>query len=499
MSVSFTYGDYEFKPAPLFSIQSEPLKTPDGTGYGILHNISLEGNILLTGAEISSGIIGVFQEIEAFKDALDHDGKPLIVSCNDSGILSGYPVINNYSIQNASDNYTLRATYNVDLTMPTTVLGTGSDVFNSSVIPPYIESVSENWDVELQDERLPFTWTTDGGTTEKFGYVAAVTHTVDVTARIAYTGDRISNTPWEDAMAYATGRLGFDGRFVDMDNILPLPGDGFTTTGVFNNYRQISTNKTEGTISVTETFIVTPSGTNSLPNNCIETFDIDVSRSDGIDTVSIQGEIRGLADVTYTGTNGLEVESSKYSAASGYFNLIKPRLFDRAKTAHLTTSGTCFRNLNPQTRARTIGINLIDGIITYNYQYDTVTSGCITGDCLISQQITIDDQLAADVFAQQIILGRAAGPILQDIGTITARTRSVNIELTTLPPESCGTVDELYAPVPTGAVQDFIDVISGDLISNYSQVFVSSDAQNWNFTNGKYTKSIAFTYNNCTT
>ena len=82
MSVLFTYGDYSFEPAPLFSIQSEPLKTNDGSGYGILHQISLEGTILLSGADsLNSGIKGLTKNIDQFKKALDHDGKPLVAYC----------------------------------------------------------------------------------------------------------------------------------------------------------------------------------------------------------------------------------------------------------------------------------------------------------------------------------------------------------------------------------------------------------------------------------
>jgi len=68
--VTFTYGDYLFRPAPLFSINSEPLKTPDGTGYGVIHNVTFNGTLLSTGAvETESGIAGVIQEIESLKEA----------------------------------------------------------------------------------------------------------------------------------------------------------------------------------------------------------------------------------------------------------------------------------------------------------------------------------------------------------------------------------------------------------------------------------------------
>lgn len=501
-TLTFKYGDYNFRPRPLLSINSRPLKTPDGTGYGVIHDISLEGSLITTGTEIDSGILGVFDKVEIMKDALDHDGKLLVISCDDEPIISGYPTVEGYSIDKSSDNYTREAKYKIDFNIPTTILGSGNDAFNSSVYPPFVESCNESWDVELRDDRMPFDWTLTDGTVEKFGYIAAVTHTVDVKARIAYTGDRVSNVPWEDAKKYATGKLGFDNDFVSLTGVLGLPGGGyFTDSDVFNNYRQVSTNKTDGNIRVTETFLVCPSGPNSLPNNAIETFDISHSQDGGTVNVSINGEIQGLVDVVYTGggsSNGLHVKTSKYAAATGYFDTVKGRMFDRAKTAYTGIAEECFnRPLNPQVKSRTVGLNPIEGTVSYSYNYDTRTSGCITGSCILSQNITIDDTLQTDVFASQTVLGRAAGPILQDIGTTTARVRTVNIELVTLPPTGCGSMTYIYKPVPTGAVQEFINVVSGDLLTNYSQVFVSSNSQNWNFTQGRYNKSVAFTYNNC--
>jgi len=502
--LEFKYGSYNFRPRPLFNLSSEPLKTPDGSGYGMNHSITLNGDIILTGTQLDSGILGVSDKIEILKDALDHDGRLLVISCNDSPILSGYPTVAGYSVSPEGDNMTFRAGYSIDFNMPTTILGSGNDKFNDSApFPPFVESASETWDVEFADEQTPFDWTLADGTQEKFGYKLAVTHSIDVQARIAYTGSEVSNTPWKDARDYAIDRLGFDGELVTLTGVLGLPGvDYFSRYDVFNHFRQVSTNKTDGSISIVETFVVTPSGADSLPNNALEDFEISVEQSEGLASVSIVGSIQGLAEITYTGDGGSQegfyVNAGKFAAASGYYDQIKSRLFDRARTAYLAVTGECFdRSLNPVVKSRSVGINPIEGTISYAYGYDTTTSGCITGDCLLSQNISIDDTLAQDVFASQTVLGRAAGPILQDIGTITANTRTVSVELVTLPPTACNSVTEMYKPVPTGLVHDFIGVISGDLMANYSQVFISSQSQNWNFSIGRYTKTMGFTYTNC--
>lgn len=503
MSLQFKYGEYTFSPRPLFSISSSPIKSPSGLGYGVTHTISLDGQLILTGSlPEDSGIVDLFREMEALKSGLDHDGKLLVVSCDDDPVLSGFPKINSYNINPESDNYTRRISYDVEFEMPTYVKGSDGDVFNSSVFPPYIEQCNESWDVQIQDERLPLTWSYTG-ITETLPYHLAVTHTVDVTARLVYTGSQTPSQPWVDAQKYAAEKLGFDGRYVNLSGVLPS-GSGFLGQGIYNNYRQVALNPDEGTIQVTETFVVAPSGgEGQLPPNAIETFEISTSQEGGVMSVGIQGEIQGLATIDWNRTNpsvGFAVTESKYAAATGYWDIVQGRLFGRAQEAYSAVSGDCFnRALNTTIKQRTVGINPVLGTVTYDYQFTTETSGCITGECILSQNITIDDQLATDVFASQVVIGRAAGPILQDIGTITARTRTVNIEIVTLPPTGCSTVAAIYEPVPTGSIEEFISTISGDLGASYSQVFVSQNSENWNFSQGRFTKSVGFTYNNCST
>ncbi len=505
-SIIFKYGDYEFNPKPLFNISVAPIKTPDGIGYGKDYTISLEGDLLNTGNQIDSGIVSLFNKINNLNDALSQDGRLLLISCDTTPILSGYPTIESLNIERQADNYTRHAKYTADFKLPTLIAGPSGDKFNGSGynIPPFIESCNETWDIEFQDERLPFSWTLNSGNiTEKFGYKIAVTHNIDVKARIGYTGIEVYNDVWKDAKDYAETKLGFDNEIFTLSGILSLPGTTyFTKYDTFNNYRQVSIDKSNGNIKITETFIVTPSGQNSLPNNAIETFEISTSQNEGILTVGIQGEIEGLSKISYTGygsNNGYYVTSSKFAAASGYFNKIKSRMYNRANTIYKASVDECFskRPLSKIIKQRTIGFNPIQGRISYDYQFDNTPTACITGNCILSQSITIDDTYPHDVYASQTILGRAAGPILQDIGTITNANRGVNIEIVTLPPTGCGTLAEIYKPVPTGQIEAFIAAISGDLMNNYSQVFVDSSSQSWNFTVGRYTRSISFAYTNC--
>ena len=116
------------------------------------------------------------------------------------------------------------AAYSIEMKMPTLIDGRSGDPLNDfDGGAPFIESCSETWDVDAAEGITPFMYGN-----EQFGYKLAVTHTVDVKAKIHYTGANQYATVWEQAKVYATGKLGFDSDFVKLSGILNLPGSGFS-------------------------------------------------------------------------------------------------------------------------------------------------------------------------------------------------------------------------------------------------------------------------------
>jgi len=501
MSVIFRYGDYDFDPKPAFTINVDNLKTPDNTGYGRKYTLSIQGSLLLQPNEAISGVVGTFQKIEDLKNALNQDGKLFLISCNGNPIVSGYPIISDsISFENKEDNYARRAEYKFDLEMTSLTGGDIADNFNNSSLPPFVESANESWSVDFEEERMPFQWNI-GAIVEKFGYKLLVTHDVDVQGRAVYNSQGLVE-PWKSAKTYAESRLGFDNDMVTLTGVLGIPGSSyFTSFDIFNQYRNVQIEKSNGSVKVSETFVVTPSGANSLPNNAIETFSVDISESEGVTTVGINGEIAGLAKISYSPNGIFNQQSTKLSAASGYFNVIAPRLYQRAVTVYnnINTNSAVAcgsnRSLNPKVVSKSIGVNPIDGTISYNYSFDT-RKFCIPGDCIISQNISISDTNQTDVFAEQVVLGRAIGPILQSIGTVTSRTRNVSIEMALVPPTGCD-INGVYSVVPRNQINNFISGIYNDLAANFGQVFISQNIEDFNISQGRFTKNIGFTYGGC--
>jgi hypothetical protein len=344
---------------------------------------------------------------------------------------------------------------------------------------------------------MPFDWSLSGNFREKFGYKLAVTHDVDVQGRPAYDASENIIEPWKSAKNYAETRLGFDNDMVTLTGILGIPkpdNNFFTKFDVFNQYRNVQIDKSSGSVKVTETFIVTPSGNDSLPNNAIETFSIDVNKDEAITSVTINGEIQGLAKITYDPSGVFKQESNKFTAASGYYTLIQntQRPYLRCNRVYQISKDNCDSDqLNPLLNSKSASFNPIDGTINYSQTFDNKLS-CFTDPCIVSQNITIDDNLKQDVFAEQVVIGRAVGPIIQDINTKTARTRTVTVEIVTRPSTGCSSY---YSASFTGQVENIINSLL-DQVSTSGQ-FVSENRQNWSITQGRYTRTKGIVYGEC--
>lgn len=165
--------------------------------------------------------------------------------------------------------------------------------------------------------------------------------------------------------------------------------------------------------------------------------------------------------------------------------------------------------------------NTRKGIISYDYQFNnkfTIISG------VISESISIEDTGPADVIGEAFVLGRALGPVLQNLGTKTSAKKSVTVEVTVVPPSSLGGffMQNSECPLWTGgktyqAITGIVEglkpfgdrptsmfgnptVIRGGGATNASgQVYVSRDDQSWDPTNGRYVRSMTWTHQQCQT
>jgi hypothetical protein len=281
-----------------------------------------------------------------------------------------------------------------------------------------------------------------------------------------------------------------------------------------------------------------PTGTGSLeePKNINK---IDLGFSLSLPSGGTFPEQYDLPDFSGAKSKITKLENNKYTnALSGWLSEVKPYLYRRA---HLAVNGedrtkqyiSSFQTTpqrppeNPIYSKETLlgvipvstseGHDPSKGTISYSYEYTnkfTIISG------VISENISITNEGPADSVSETQVPGRQLGPILNKTGS-TALRKTLSIEITVMPPTGVDGffVQNPVCPVYTGGyiigmintlvegVKPFgsINPPRRDIFGNYSntknkqgQVFVNSDQDTWSPTEGRYSRTVSWTYQQCT-
>jgi hypothetical protein len=238
-------------------------------------------------------------------------------------------------------------------------------------------------------------------------------------------------------------------------------------------------------------------------------------------------------------TTGKNLMASKYAnAVSGWTNEVKPYLYRRAcipMSSLDRTKGYIPGVTNPPqppnnpVYSKNSVLNIIPistsethnpkkGSISYSYEFNnkfTIISG------VLYENVSIEETGPTDVIGEAFVLGRSLGPVLQNLGTKTSTRKSVTIEVGVVPPSSMGGffMQNNTCPLWTGGTvyQTITGIIEGlkpfgDRASyifgsaNFNrgnnnaqgQVYVTNDTQSWDPTNGRYSKSVGWVYQQCT-
>lgn len=249
-----------------------------------------------------------------------------------------------------------------------------------------------------------------------------------------------------------------------------------------------------------------------------------------------------IPDVPNQASKNTLFQGSKYeNALSGWLYDIKPYLYRRAsitmnnsdRIENYITPITdppippnnplyCKETLlNPTPISTTENHDTRKGTLSYSCQYNNMLK-MISGT--ISENITITNTSPADTVSETVIIGRAIGPILQKTGS-TATKKTIAIELVVKPPSGITssfvqfTGCPLYTggyiyttlnilidgvkpfglhPVPSNATRLFDSAfLAQKAAKNAGIVFKTSDTDSWNPTSGRYTRTVEWTYQQC--
>ena len=250
---------------------------------------------------------------------------------------------------------------------------------------------------------------------------------------------------------------------LNLPTVTRLTEDGITAAKAadqayktFNYKRMPSIDVKSGTFTVTETFTLAPSITLAT-----ETVEISTSESEGEDGVeiTISGTIEGVLDnsddlaVGNIGNEDKDVErldpvsenldfategkvkdtNSKYQNALLHFNKsVDPKLKQTAEAIARKTDRLSSSTISSSPLTRNVTHQPTQGIITYNVSYKATRVGSGGNNLryipyVQSEEISINDTYPGQSFAEQLVLGRKLGPVLQNIGTQTHWQREVTI------------------------------------------------------------------------
>lgn len=315
-----------------------------------------------------------------------------------------------------------------------------------------IDSLGENWQLEIVDENL--------GTYR-------LTHAVNAKGRIQFNADgSVLKPAWQHARDYIlnTVGLGVDRRFLDASGVVSQ-GVGLTP---YNYNRRQSVDETEGVVTVNEDWLAYNAG-----GGAAAVHDQNLSlRVDpnGIRTVSVEGTITGLrvsgeADPTPT--------QSKRASMEAKWAEVQPTLYAAA-------TGVAGCPLHTAPLGVRVQTNAAQGTLTYGMEWNsrkTQFAGAL------SETISISDAGASEVYAKIPIPFRVAGPILQDLDTVEVRRRSLSIEV------QVSGLSQTYTPTQpdTSAF-----VLSQVPLS--AAVFLDQDVITWDPSQGRYSRQVGWSY-----
>lgn len=493
-----SYNSNRIIPAPLVQINKTFEKTGDGEIKGARFNLTLNGTIMAfkgspnqsgvfytgsnydpdgrtdptytVGIDENSRLAAIMRKQEAIRDLFSEEGHSLeFQSFDGSPAIKCNPRINNIEFEQGIWYDICRYTINCEADV-LYINGTaiGEDSFNQ-----YISECSESWNIETSEDKqegvgLPRTY--------------IITHNVSAKGKRFYNDEGNLESPaWEQARKYVIPKLGLNNSFLSSSGVKDLP----SYYGGYNHVRREETNINEGSYSVTETWLL-------ASGSALEEFNVSINNDtkNGVTTVGIEGNVTGLEERN----SNMSLTTSKYDNALEKFNSVSGVFLDRAQTYSGYT-------LNVVPVKTVIGKNPITGVITYNFEYDNRPSNLIPG--VKSEVISLTNSWNVDTFATIFVLGRAAGPVLQSLGTKEAKKRNLSIECVFPAATLSGSTITDYKNIfntqnprftsAASVIQNIID--AADPINNgYNQRFIANQEEVWEPTTGRYSYKVDFVY-----
>jgi hypothetical protein len=356
----------------------------------------------------------------------------------------------------------------------------------------YLEEATENWSVEPQEE----------GSDENSPYTFLVNHQVTARGKRVYDGaGAVTSEAWEEAEKWVKTKItstgGADPQSItsDQQNTVTLGTTGLNLSGYlpYNRMRSENVDEMEGSYSVSETFLL-------AKENSTQGFSLSLkaSQSTGLTVVSLSGDVSGLDDneEQLDVYNKIVEPNIKYENALTKF--VSINLYSRAQT-FATSKGI---TLNPTELSKNESHDKISGNISYSVEFDNRPINCISG--ARSESINVSFSGGEDVFAVIGVVGRANGPIMQDMNTIKQGKVSISIDATMnvlTYGSDCSDVTNYVCsgkPSTTSIIESLRDkAITCHPNGTGTATWKESDSESWNVRTGRYSRNTTYVIKTC--
>ena len=411
-----SYDGKKIVPAPFLNIVKTYQKSGNGDIIGKVYNITVAGSLVThMGSPNSSGIFwdqsghppsedidgdsklaALFRKQEALRDLFSQEGKNFYAQAADgSQPISCYPRVN--SINFSEGIWVERCDYTIELETDTLDGLYDEEAKGHDNFSQYISDAQESWTIDTNEDPL----STNGDTTY------SLSHTISAVGKKVYVEGTQTTEAWEYAKNWVLTKLGIDNTRALSPDINNLP-DYYH--GI-NHVRSEQVDEQGGSFFVTENWLM-------ASGLAIEDFNIRTANSfdSPHNTVTIDGSVRGFEEKD----SNMDVTSTKWNNALEKFHWASGIAYTRAGQF----SGL---SLNIIPLSTSVAKNPLRGTVDYTFEYDDRPMNFIEG--AKREVISINDNIGGELYASVFVLGRSAGPVLQDLGTKPANTRTLNIEV----------------------------------------------------------------------
>ena len=356
---------------------------------------------------------------------------------------------------------------------------------------PYISAATDTWQIAEANQLKSFVSISGSSVFVDNSNVYTLTHTISATGKRAYGGDLdgddddlcdLIRPPWRNAELFCLSRLGIPDSEDDTDptgvaklfsnHNITIDTDGTSSSGygVFNYTRNQDVSQTEGTFQITETYLLvkkTAAADATAVGNTIEQINVDLSvdinspgdfssstdSPDGLHTVTVNGTINGLetraigetaittssGTDTYTSHSYTSVTQTKIQAAEAEFDikftdsnllLIAKGLSEIDGATVPGWNGSAIETLKSTPVSKTFSKNNSTGVITFTAVFNNRPQKV---DGTISETGSFQRTLPSKKYAIIEVPNRAAGPVVQDLGTQTMMQETAQVSIVFAP------------------------------------------------------------------